>query len=138
MTLRGRHPGMVDTGIHLKAGDFYSILATGTMYWYKGRWGFGPEDGGRFMVRIGDKKYRAPLESRNSYTGNAHASGKLYVGVRMGAVDRYGNLKSSVRSQSYENSSGSFRVDIIVWEEEDWVQIASLLPAHLRRPNVTR
>jgi hypothetical protein len=126
----GDRPGMQNTKIYMNEKDLYSILATGSIdLWPKGPdyHDVRPEQGWPLMARIGKKNwYFSPLSGCycNAFTQNSHYSGYLYLGVRDGKVDRYGN-------PSYPNycrdNIGSFSVDIIVWKTDDYVQIADLL-----------
>ena len=119
--------GMQNTGIYLNEGDFYSILATGSMDLWPGApspyeyHDVRPEHRWPFMMRIGKHPYSTPLSGDNASTRNAYDSGYLYLGYREGEVDPYGE---PLNPEYYENSTGFFSVDIIVWEREDWVQIA--------------
>jgi uncharacterized protein YqcC (DUF446 family) len=124
ITLHGHQPGMVDTGIYLKKLDLYSIFAAGSI-------NFGgndpqyfdvrPELGWPLMARIGEKAYFEPYRGYNNLKNFASNSGNLYLGTRRGPVNMYGE---PVVPQYYQYSSGTFSVDIIVWNREDWIQIA--------------
>jgi len=117
-------PGMQKTGIYLKKDDLYSILATGTIDQWPGgsQWNdVRPEDGWPFLVRIGKNPYFTPFYSTNAFTLNASHSGDLYVGTKEGEVDEYGE---PLNPEYYLDSRGSYSVDIIVWQREDYVQIA--------------
>jgi hypothetical protein len=120
ITLYGDHPGMVDTGIYLKEGDFYSILATGKIYGYRNHPVVRPEFGWPLMARVGKNFYFKPLLVYNSEIHTTDDSGNLYLGIKKGPVDNYGKPSNP---EYYQHSSGSFSVDIIVWERENWVQI---------------
>jgi hypothetical protein len=120
-TIHGNIPGMQGTGVYLNEGDFYSILATGRINLGLGRDDFGPWSGW-FTARIG-KNYHFPAIVGGYYasTHTALDSGKLYLGIVDGRVTNYGEPRYP---QWYRDNSGSFSVDIIVWEKEDYVQIA--------------
>jgi len=123
IVLHGNQPGMQNTGIYLKEGDTYSILAIGEIdrkYW-KNRIAK-PEYGWPLMVRIGKKNpYINPTFGTNASIVPSYYSGKLYLGVRDGDPDLYGEPRNP---RGFRNNTGYFSVDIIVWEREDWVQIA--------------
>jgi hypothetical protein len=116
---------MQNTGIYLNEGDLYSILATGSIDYYK-RFIKRPEDGTAFMARIGRKnRFFFPLSvGHNASTRRSYDSGNLYVGYKLGGVDRYGE---PLQSEHYSLNEGSFSVDIIVWKREDYEGIADLL-----------
>lgn len=111
---------MQNTGLYLNKGDLYSILATGTINLGPGMYDIKPW-GGPFMARIGKNHYFLPIYGGNAATNRAQDSGKLYLGIKDGEVTRYGD---SLRPERYGDNTGSFSVDIIVWEREDYVQIA--------------
>jgi hypothetical protein len=124
ISLSGRIAGMFNTGIYLNQGDRYSILATGGITYY-GRYTTTPEDGWSLMARIGkENRFFYPLSyGHNASTINSYDSGNLYVGFRSGRVNRYGE---ALDPDHYAWNSGSFRVYVIVWERENYVQIADL------------
>lgn len=132
ITLYGNRPGMVNTGIYLNEKDPYSILATGSVdLWVAGApanfkyHDVRPEHGWPFMARIGkgvgDNLCFPPLWNGNGFTLAAWGSGNLHLGIRDGEVDAYGEPLKPVY---YKDNVGFFGVDIIVWEKEDYVQIA--------------
>ncbi len=73
------------------------------------------------MVRIGDNFKFHPFDGNNGITATNHQSGNLYVGYSIGSVTRRGE---PLYPAWYGITSGSFSVDIIVWEKLDWDQIA--------------
>jgi hypothetical protein len=115
--------GMKSTGIYLEKGDAYSILATGIVYWRLRRFTreVRPEMGWPFMARIGDNAKFHPFDGDNGITTTSYQSGNLYVGYRLGAVTPLGEV---VYPPGFAITSGSFSVDIIVWQKLDWDQIA--------------
>jgi hypothetical protein len=134
LILYGDRPGMVNTGVHIKSGDTYSIFATGSVDLWPVQFGappdfkyhdVRPEHGWPFMARIGGKEglasYFTPLRRRNGITLKAYSTGYLYLGVRDGKVDSYGE---PLNSSYYQRNGGSFKVDIIVWTTDDWIQIS--------------
>ena len=116
---------MQDTGIYLNAGDIYSILATGSIDMGSVKNNEKPERGyyghGRLIARIGKTRYFRPLYFKKADKLMATNSGKLYLGIQVGKMTYSGE---PLNPEYYENIKGAFRVDIIVWEREDWVQIA--------------
>jgi hypothetical protein len=77
------------------------------------------------MARIGKNSYFTPIIStRHGSTNITRESGKLYLGIRDGKVDRYGR---PFNPEYYRDNIGSFSVDIIVWEGEYYVQIVDFL-----------
>ncbi|MBW1753934.1 MAG: WD40 repeat domain-containing protein, partial [Deltaproteobacteria bacterium] len=123
----GNIPGMKNTGIYLNEGDTFSILATGSIdLQYGGPSSFKyhdvkPEDGWPFMMRIGNKPYKTPLQGKNAETLSADYSGNLYLGVRDGKVDLYG---SPLQPHYYDDNYGHFKVHILIWAANDYVEMA--------------
>ena len=129
ITLYAGVAGMRNTGVYLNEGEFYSILATGSIdFWPQGApphylyHDVRPEDGWPLMARVGGSIYFCPLSKNiNSFTDVRYDSGKLYLGYREGKVNYLGE---PLNPEYYKDDTGSFSVDIIVWERDDWVQIA--------------
>ncbi|MCK4815643.1 hypothetical protein KA005_07730, partial [bacterium] len=120
-TLSGSHPGMVNTGIYVSKGNLYSILATGSISMSIKYPNVRPEHGWPLMVRVGENLRFNPLRGVNGIITYASYSGNLYLGIRRGDVDKYGE---PLNPEWYHRNVGFFSVDIIVWEKEDWAQIA--------------
>jgi len=128
ITLSGNMPGMQDTGVYLNSGDYYSILATGSIDMGAPKNFEKPEKGhfghGRLIARIGEDGYFRPLYGRKAVLDlSAYSPGKLYLGIQVGSMSRKGEPNSP---EYYDNIKGNFKVDIVVWEREDWVQVANL------------
>lgn len=127
IALRGGAAGMRDTGIYLNRMDTYSLMATGSIDYCPGRIckagnDVRPEDGWPLMARVGKNQFFQPLHRGvNAHTTTAYQSGNLYVGYRQGEVNRYGK---SLNPEYYHNDTGAFHVDIIIWETDDYAQIA--------------
>ncbi|MBW1672812.1 MAG: caspase family protein [Deltaproteobacteria bacterium] len=136
ITLNANIPGMMNTGVYLNDGETYSVLATGSIDLWPAGLGHAPpadykyhdvrpEHGWPLMARVGEKKgvmnrYFSPLWQANGHTQTAWSSGNLYLGVRDGPVDSYGE---PLNPRYYNHNTGFFKVDIIVWHREDYVQI---------------
>lgn len=127
-TLYGGNAGMKKTGVYLSEGDMYSILATGSIDYCpkcKGKFDYHnvrPEDGWPLMARVGKGYFYRPFyRGMNASTDITQDSGDLYLGYRCGDIYPSGEPKNP---DYYVYDSGSFNVDIIVWEKEDWIQIA--------------
>jgi len=121
-TLSGSHPGMVNTGIYVKEDALYSILATGSINMSINYPDVRPEHGWPLMARIGKNFTFNPLwRNLNGNITYASHSGNLYLGIKKGDVDKYGE---PFNPDWYRWNVGCFSVDIIVWEREDWAQIA--------------
>jgi hypothetical protein len=118
--------GMQNTGIYLGKSDLYTILATGSIDfcpqldvcdYHDVR----PEQGWPFMVRIGKDFKFSPLQWKNGHTNQSYKSGYIYIGYQQGQVDGSGE---PYNPEYYDDDMGGFSVDIIVWEKEDYIQIA--------------
>jgi hypothetical protein len=121
----------VNTGLYLNKGDFFSVLATGSVDMWPGghiHRHVTPDYGWPLMARIGkrvwDNSYLRLLRGRNGTAEAARRSGKLYLGIKDGGVDTYGE---PLHPHNYRDNLGFFAVDIIVWEKEDYFQIADFL-----------
>jgi len=132
VTLPGNRSGMRKTGIYLEKDQIYSILALGKidLWSINAPPGFRqhdvkPEQGWILLARIGEpagvNAFFGPLEGVAGSTLKALKSGDLYLGIKDGPVDFYGQ---PLNPQFYEDNSGSFGVDVIVWREENWEMIA--------------
>jgi len=125
VVLYGNHPGLRDTGVSLRRGDFFTVLATGSIDMCSSggcpQRDVRPEAGWPLMGRIGESPVFQPIYSGpTSLIREALFSGKLQLGVRDGPVDLQGN---PLRPEYYQNNSGFFSVDILVWREKDLDQI---------------
>jgi hypothetical protein len=128
ITLRSGVSGMQNTGIHLSKGDLYSVLATGSIDMCPGGTcvyhDVRPEDGWPLMVRIGNHQYFRPLQRGiNAETATAYQSGNLFVGYRAGKVNPYGE---PFNPEYYHDDTGAFHMDVIVWQTDDFVEIADV------------
>jgi hypothetical protein len=133
ITLYGNRPGMKNTGVYLRKGDLYTILATGEVYGYRDFPAVTPDMRWPFMIRIGKTPYTRLLWGLNARTRSTYNSGNLYLGIKVGDVDIYGE---PYNPNWYRNKSGAFSVGIIVWETKDWVQIADYFEKMKRKdPN---
>jgi hypothetical protein len=122
--LNAKRVGLFNTGVYLENDDLYTILATGSidmaprgpLHIYT------PEDGWPVMARIGKDGYAFQPIHRgyNSGTRNSYTNGELFIGYRTGQVDSGGN---PLNPEFYLDDVGSFTVDVIVWKEENYVQI---------------
>jgi hypothetical protein len=126
ITLHARRAGMINTGVLLEEGDLYTILATGSINLTGNVAGTGdlihkPEDGWLVMTRVGNGYAIQPLSKGfNSGTRKSDTAGYLYMGYRGSLVDSYGN---PLNPTYYQTDTGSIKIDVIVWKEEDYVQI---------------
>ena len=98
----------VDTGINLNEGDVYSVIATGQVNLGGRRGKIGPYSS-LFHQYIGKTYLGFLFGMGGSSFFEATTSGRLYLGV----ADSYP-----------KDNSGSFNVVVIVWENENYEQIA--------------
>jgi hypothetical protein len=106
LKLYGFKTGLLDTGIYLKDGDFFTIMARGELSYQnsakKIEISF-PEE--KLYWQIGENGRPRPYVfdiSRNN--PNVNESGHLFLGLFLSPKGLYG---------------GSFNVEIIVWKKED-------------------
>jgi hypothetical protein len=146
VTIVGGSAGMKDTGVYLESGEIYSMLATGSIdYLYLTGVSYAPmrippanykyhdvrpEMGWPLIVRIGQSSPFYPFNGRNGITLTNYRSGPIYVGYRSGSVNLYGEPRNP---DEYRDDRGAFSVDIIVWKEADWIQIADFFAGLARQ-----
>ena len=127
ITIPGNHPGMVGTGMELKMGEPYTLLAEGVVDVYP-RVGVrkSPADGILYLKVGKSGTFPALQGGSTAKTMEAIASGELRLGMGDGGVGfrpdgtpRYPHY--------YKDNVGSLGVDIIVWKSADYVQIAGVL-----------
>lgn len=127
--ITGGFSGMRNTGVYINKGDTYTVYATGSIdYCPSGSCGYNnvkPKDGWPIIAKIGENgfPFRLLMEGKNSRTVSSLVySGNLFLGYVQGKMDISGNPKNP---EYYVDDSGSFTIDIIVWEKEDYVRIAA-------------
>ncbi len=131
MILPGHVPGMQDSGVHVDAGDTYTIIATGsvdlafgsTASWYHD---VRPEFGWPLLARVGRTPHFYPLHGRNAATLTAKHSGNLHFAVKDGYLDMYGDTKEP---RNYADNRGYFDLHIFVWKSPDYAGIAQFFEA---------
>jgi hypothetical protein len=133
--LSGKSPYLKKSGIYLKEGDLYTVLATGkvnTNYKKYGKHGWeGP--GVRMLVFAG-RSLASTIWINNIFKSNV--TGELGFVVRDGPFD-YGRGKA-LNPNWYQSNRGGFDVAVIVWEKEDYAQIAEFLRLmHALNPTVS-
>jgi hypothetical protein len=127
ITIPGTHAGMVDTGIELKVGETYTLLASGAVDVYP-RVGIRktPADGILYLKVGKSGIFPALPGGSTAKTLEAVASGELRLGMAEGGVPFRAD-GSPPYPHYYKDNVGSLRVDIIVWKSTDYVQIAGVL-----------
>jgi hypothetical protein len=116
-----RNPGMVDTGVEIKKGDYVTFLAEGEINIWPGREGAGfiKEPYGGLLFRVGKDNFVV------RYFGDElipiDSEGHLYLGYVGSPIDKYGEPKNRA---DYRDDIGYFVVDIIVWETNDPILMA--------------
>ncbi|UCE33216.1 MAG: caspase family protein [Deltaproteobacteria bacterium] len=123
VTLNGNRPGMLNTGVYLNKGDVYSILARGSINTSPSKPGYHYVTPGssRFHARIGKNWLFRPMVYSNAAIHRAFYSGELFLGIQDGKLGWYGKPE---HPEYYKDNTGTFSVGIVVWESEDYVQIA--------------
>ncbi len=137
VNIYGHIPGMQNTGVRLEKGDLYSMFGTGSINVWpsnpdKKRYVYSP--GANTLAREG--KNHAVLLSYMDFSGyilKAFYPGYLYLGLTDGGHDRYGNAKQKVY---FIDNLGSFKIDIIVWQRDDFEKIADFYESlYKQNPN---
>ncbi len=132
VTVPGGIAGMRDTGVYIDKADSVTILATGSInycpkpYCPSTYQNVTPELGWPLIARVGDKNshyFRPLIHGQNS--GNfTRREGRLYLGYKTGALFSNGEPRNP---GYYKDDIGAFSVDIIVWANNDYIQIADFL-----------
>ncbi|KPJ75162.1 MAG: hypothetical protein AMJ54_15750, partial [Deltaproteobacteria bacterium SG8_13] len=138
VTVAGGVSGLRDTGVDIERTDSVTILATGSInfcpkpYCPATYQNVTPELGWPLIARVGgkDSHYFRPLV-RGQNSGNfSGREGKLYLGYKTGALAFNG---AALNPDYYKDDIGAFSVDIIIWANNDYIQIAGFLEKQLAR-----
>ncbi len=115
VTLHAKKAGMYPTGVQFQRGDFMTILAEGSINVFPGRgreFIRGPK--AALLFRFGKKGFA------RHYDGPAlietPEDGVLHLGYAASAMYFSGN---PVRPEYYEDDTGAYTVDVIVWGTKD-------------------
>ena len=125
VTVHGQIPGMQSTGVYLEKGDFYSLFGNGEINVWptnpnKSRYLLTPGKG--TLGREGNNYAFALSEvDFSGYLRKAYYPGNLHLGIIDGEYDSSGTAKNP---SYFKHNLGSFKVDIIVWQRDDPVEIA--------------
>jgi hypothetical protein len=115
-------PGMQNSGIKVKEGDYVTIMARGEVDLWPAMRGYVYQPISQLLYRIGKKSYAGRYYAPPSVT--IRESGNVYLGIADGPADSFGEPKNP---EYYRDNKGYFVVDIIVWKKNDPVQIADFL-----------
>ena len=116
------YPGMQNSRVRVKAGDYVTLIAKGEVDLWPSRSGF-VYGLSQLFYRTGEKGYAKPYSySTPGFT--AWEDGNIYLGVADGAMHPSGEPKSP---DFYRDNKGHFVVDIIVWQRSDPIRIADFL-----------
>ena len=121
VTLPAQKPGMHNTGLQVKQGEFLSILAGGTInVWPERGKEFLSEPNQRLLFRFGNKEVARYYYERPEVIETTE-NGAIYLGY-VGSLMYFSG--DPVRPEQYEKHIGAYNVDIIVWKEKDPDRIA--------------
>jgi uncharacterized caspase-like protein len=112
-------PGMVDSGVEIKRGDYVTILAEGEINVWPAREGYIKKPSGTLLFRVGKDNFAQRYVERALALVNSE--GHLYLGYAGSPIDSYGEPKNQ---DAYRDDIGYFVVDIIVWKTNDPVLMA--------------
>lgn len=112
-------PGMHDSKVWVKKGDYITIIAKGSVDVWPGRSGYasGPEN--RLLYRMGKEGYAGRYISPSTFVSGE--TGAIYLGYAGSPTDYRGE---ATNPSWYRDDQGAFIVDIIVWQKDDPVAIA--------------
>ena len=138
LAVMGGQIGLKDTGVLIEEGDVYTVLVTGHLnYCPRGgcKWQKVTPAGG-FIARVGEPEtsiYFKPMSdyyNANHFTRTQYnESGNLYIGYKASSVDSSGH---PYNIQWLQDDIGSYSVDIIVWQTDDWIKIADFLEKQVK------
>ena len=117
--VHGGQRGLRDTGIYLKKGDYYSIIATGKIKPCQ-QCPYPSFSISALRARIGDSS--EPTFSPY-YFGNGTIVDSVFTG----------NLHLGYRARNPDDDTGAFKIDIIVWAKEDYEAIYTFFKAMLEK-----
>jgi hypothetical protein len=127
INIPGNHAGMVGTGIQLDMGEAYTLLATGVVDVYP-RIGIRktPADGVLYLKVGKSGAFPALPGGSSAKTMESIAAGELRLGMGEGGLG-FRVDGSPPHPRYYKDNVGSFEVEVIVWKDKDYVQIAGFL-----------
>lgn len=134
----GGRAGMIDTGVYIHRSDSVSILATGSInycpqpYCPSTYQNVTPDLGWPLIARVGgkDAHYFRPVIRGYNSGQFSHRQGKLYLGYKTGGLKYNGE---PLNPEYYKNDIGGFSVDVIVWANNDYIQIVDFLEKQLAK-----
>lgn len=133
IVLWAKNPGMVDTGVEVKRGDYVTILAEGEINVWPVREGFIRTPFGTLLFRVGKDNFA--IRYAGQELTPIYSEGHLYLGYIGSQIDKYGEPENS---QHYSDDSGHFVVDIIVWKTNNPILMAKFFEeASQRDPQKT-
>lgn len=124
-------PTMVDTGLDLQKGDIVTVLATGKVTLWKNQPAAMNPSSGALVYTVSGGSYGPLLMAINGHTRAFTDAGRLFLGVSDGGFDPA--TRKALSALRYGDNGGAFSVDIIVWQKEDYVQIADWLDERKRQ-----
>jgi hypothetical protein len=124
VVLYGDKPGMHNSGVRVKEGDYIMILADGEIDVWPAKSGYTGGPNGSLLIRIGEKNFAWRYYDAYSTATTVKEDGNIYLGVSDGPMDRYGKPS---KPEYYSDNKGYFVADIIVWKQNDPIRIADVL-----------
>ncbi|EKD92567.1 MAG: Polysaccharide deacetylase, partial [uncultured bacterium] len=117
-------PGMFDTGVEVKRGDYVTILAEGEINIWPGsvspvRESFIKKPQFTLLIRVG--KDNSVVKYFGYELTPIYSEGHLYLGYQDSSLDVYGE---PLKPEYYRDNIGHFVVDIIVWKTNDPILMA--------------
>lgn len=124
VVVHGNRPGMQDSGVRVKEGDYIMILADGEIDVRPAKGGYTRSPNGSLLIRIGEKNFAWRYYDAYLIATAVKENGNIYLGVPDGPMNRYGEPS---KPEYYLDNSGYFVADIIVWKQNDPIRIADVL-----------
>ena len=124
VVVHGNRPGMQDSGVRVKEGDYIMILADWEIDVRPAKGGYTRSPNGSLLIRIGEKNFAWRYYDAYLIATAVKENGNIYLGVPDGPMNRYGEPS---KPEYYLDNSGYFVADIIVWKQNDPIRIADVL-----------
>ena len=119
VVVQAKNPGMVDTGVEVKRGDYVTILAEGEINVWPAWRGYIKKPYGTLLFQVG--KDNIAIRYFGQELTPVYSEAHLYLGYAGSAIDKYGKPKNP---DGYRDDIGYFVVDIIVWKTNDPILMA--------------
>lgn len=134
VTVPANQAGMVCTGVDLTPGEAYTLLATGMVDLYPRVGSRKTPEEGILYGRVGKGTAAGALAPGFcARTDEALVSGELCLGISDPPYSGFQPDGTPRFPRYYQDNTGAFIVDILVWKKKDYVQMNEVLETLKRR-----